>query len=222
MVYAKQNVLAFLDDRKFRTRRIIKQQPKWIEESQWWIIEFPKGKFQHLDFCRRDIEDIKKLLIEHYAKYQVGDDCYVAEGYKIFDIKARRASGMYLADKSPIDKNLLKAEWKKWRKREYPHRPTPGRFMYKSLARITYPLTGIGVERVKDISPEDAILEGILVRNTGTETYPQFEYCGFDDFWTKKPVEAFHREWVCIHGQEFLERNDWVFVYKWDEIKIGE
>jgi hypothetical protein len=229
LVLTKENVLATMEGRKTMTRRIIK--PLKLHEDygepnmdKAWI----DHSYDRLGSCCLKVPygTVDKTTWRHWPKHNVGDEVYVAEGYQI----TRRLSDhhranlyevKYMTDNQIVPIQLTLTEAVKLRNRKYPYRPTSGRFFYKSLARTFGKITEVKAERIKEISPEDAIDEGILVRNSGTEQFPQFEYCGFDDFWTTNPVEAFLREWVCIHSQESLERNDPVFAYRWDLINAN-
>jgi len=69
---------------------------------------------------------------------------------------------LYLSDKRKFPfRKITKAEWDKWENRKSQFGKTPGRFMYKSLARIWLEITGVRVERVQEITQSDCISEGI-------------------------------------------------------------
>lgn len=203
---------------KGQTRRIIKQQPQWIEEAQWWIIGFPKGKFHHLDFCRRNIEDIKKLWLEHYPHYKVGDTLWVREGYRIPNMDLDREQALmvyYRADRTYKSVAITEAEMKLFKGRKYPFRMTPGRFMYKSLARIFLEVTKIRVERLKEITWEDIIAEGCdVAKPTGDPAVDDFT-AGVETF------DTFRYLWNSIHGEGAWDRNEWLFVYDFKRISNG-
>ena len=133
MVLTKENVLATIEGRKKMTRRIIKGI--------------------HLDY-------IENTDIRHWAPFQVGDRAYVKEGYQITGHKATYVRGNYLADNTEFRTYLSAEEYELFCNRKFPYRKTPGRFMYKSLARIFLPIVEVGVERVQDISESDAEAEG--------------------------------------------------------------
>lgn len=95
---------------------------------------------------------------------QVGDRLCLQEPYQIEEgslAKCYIVEGSYLDDKKPFEKMLTPAEWKLWRNRKFPLRGTSGRFMYESLARHFFEVTGVKAEQVQDISLEDITAEGV-------------------------------------------------------------
>ena len=202
MVLTKENVIATMEGRKNMSRRIINdsclQSIKFDEISP--VMNTPphqhdNGKWYYE--LQSKVDDTDHFEIK--PRYQIGDEVYVAEGYQMEIEGWRGIEGKYLADGEKFCVRLNMKEYKLWLNRKYPCRPTPGRFMYKSLARTLRTITGVGVERVQDISEEDAKAEGI------PEAYGIL-----------KPRAGFKRLWNSIHGPGAWERNDWVFVYKWE------
>lgn len=209
MVYTKQNVLAFLDDRKFNSRRLgglkeINAEPDNWEKLVHYIKQTGLYEFNH---------KIEQAVVEVKPKYQVGDECYVAEGYQIKTHHCNSIYGKYLADNKEFVVNVTDRERSLIEARKKPFRKTSGRFMYKSLARITYKITEAGAEWLPDITPKDCTAEGIILIGDELVFNNQKQK---DNLRIKK----FYRLWKSIHGADSWNR--WVWVYKWDEIKIGE
>lgn len=207
MSYTKPNVLALLDDRKFNTRRIIKPQPS-ICPNEYRPTNHPNS---FLSLKNKEGGIISGVMttkeFAQHAPYQVGDEIGVAEGYQItgHDILFSghtRVCGKYLCDDAHFSIELTLHERELWIARKYPYRPTPGRFMYNSLIRIKYTLTGVGVERLQDISGADAVAEGLRFK---------------DNEWAR---DNFIKLWNTIHGNGAWDLNLYVWVYKWDEIRI--
>lgn len=212
MVYTKQNVLAFLDKRKFQTRRIINPQPigKVTRIERRGTINNFHAIYGRQVGCGKGRE--------WKPRFEVGDEVYVAEGYQIVDTDMHnpaipKIEGVYLADNNCFSVEFTDHEWDLWCKRNYPYRSTSGRFMYKSLARIFYTITEVRVERLQDISPKDCIAESITL--IGDELV-------FNNRKQKDSlrITKFYRLWKSIHGNDSW--NKWVFVYVWDEIRIEE
>ncbi len=123
----------------------------------------------------------------------------------------------YLSDGKRECCNLTESEWDKWQARKYPNRKTPGRFMYKSLARIWLEVVKVWVERVQEIGEEDAIAEGVIPQKTIYIPHP-LQRKSKPRFWTGT-TECSHREsfqilWDRINAKRGYpwEANDWVFV----------
>lgn len=87
-------------------------------------------------------------------------------------------------------------------------------FMRRYDSRLTLSLTDVRVQRLQEISEEDALADG------GWE----YRNCPFH----KAPIKSFQQLWESINGSESWARNDWVwpltykaFAKNVDEI-IGE
>jgi len=139
LVLTKVNVLATMEGRKTKSRRIINPQPEVFDRAGF--PDFP---------CLN-------------PRYKVGDEAYIAEGYQITGrvSKPFRVNGIYLADGAKFDVELTLREWHLWLNRKFPYRPTSGRFMYKSLARTFMRITEVKVELLHAITLADIRAEGI-------------------------------------------------------------
>lgn len=78
-------------------------------------------------------------------------------------------------------------------------------------SRLTLTVTDVRVERVQDISEEDARAEGIRDWST-LGTSPGFGRLGWDkaSAWWGTYREAFKALWNIIYGPDAWDRNDWV------------
>ncbi len=221
MVLTKENLIAAMEGRKTQTKRIIKPQPP----KQWNMCDPIKNdNGDILTFCFYDSSDKNDYGYKD-AKFQVGDRAYLAEGYQVdyqSGVCTRTIRGKYLVDSSKFSCDLNGHEWDLWKARKFPYRPTPGRFMYKSLARTFMTITEVRVERLQDISEEDCEAEGIfnesglhLSRCSYTMFHPD-QPCDCGD---STPQEEFAKLWDSIHGDGAWDLNPWVFVYKWGEVE---
>lgn len=79
--------------------------------------------------------------------------------------------------------------------------PTPGRRLemgcYREASRLTLEVTGVKVERLQDISEEDAVREGVYCFRNSEE----------DD---RSPREIFADLWRHLHGPESWDQNPFV------------
>lgn len=148
--YATGKVLTSLDNQPgafMEFRNVLQDDPRYTGSPASYLVECPYGK--------------------------PGNVLYVKEGYKIDKhscaitedgpTSKNRIHGHYTADNAAFDVALTPHEWEKFKARKYPYRKTPGRFMYKSLSRMELHITDIRVERIQDITPEDAQKEGVTV-----------------------------------------------------------
>ena len=123
------------------------------------------------------------------------------------------------------------AEFRKGRHHKDPGTPAwhkrLARFMPKDLCRTFLQITDIRVERLKDISEEDAISEGIQ--------YVVSDLCrGYNDYAALKnnkkliaavldsPRQSFRSLWESINGSESWNLNPWVWCVSFDKIDKQE
>lgn len=174
ILYTSEMVLAILADRKTKTRRVMKPQPQpfaCAAPGEFWYIPFagwPDGRMGR--------GEMPTLLRPHCPYGVPGDRLWVQEGYQLsgftpdeLRVAVRGDEGLpitchYLADNTTRPVNLTPAEARKLARRVDPYRPQPGRFMYRSCARILLEIEGVGVERVQDIGEMEAQAEGCDVR----------------------------------------------------------
>jgi len=181
ILFSPEMVRAILAGLKTETRRIVSPAPG----------DHPNDEGYESDILAR-------------CPYQLGDRLFVREGYQIESVKPRLRV-KYLADNAIKWGRLTLPEWEKLKARKYPYRPTAGRFMYKSLARIWLEITEVGIERIQDITEAAAIAEGMGWRSPGESGQRDtFEYV-----WNKLNSGR-------GHGWDF---NPWVWVIKFKRIE---
>ena len=94
----------------------------------------------------------------------------------------------------------------------------PSIHMPKDAARIWLRITNIRVERLKNITHEDALAEGIL--DFGDGTYKNyFKNKGLrtqDGVECILPIASFQSLWCSINGNESWEANPWVWVIEYE------
>jgi len=171
--YFQPMILAKLAGRKTQTRRIINPQPPENSLLLETAMAPGSGPLYNQWGWRHPDDSI------HQFKCPFGkvDDILLSrEGYQIDDEGMNRAVvGRYLADNKRFMKVLTEKEFRRWEERKYPHRATSGRFMYKSLIRFRDVITDVRVQRLQDISEEDARAEGtgMCVWHTGHGKLPE-------------------------------------------------
>jgi len=92
------------------------------------------------------------------------------------------------------------------------NRWTPSIHVPKIYSRIWERITDIRVERLQDISEEDAIAEGIIRISTiiDTEWYANY---GNEDIGTSlHPIESYRTLWESINGEGSWIVNPWVWA----------
>jgi len=128
--------------------------------------------------------------------------CYGKDTHAImFDPEPIPGDILYKADFPELDKEIVK-----WR---------PSIHMPKEAARLFLRVKNVRVERVQDITEEDAKAEGVI----------PFPYDPEGDCWNDgKYKTAFEYLWNTLHGwnPNAWGRNDWVWVIEFERIQESE
>ncbi len=199
-------VRAIFDKRKTMTRRVLNPQPEFPMKfstlyPEWAIFRNPSGKMR---------QDVK-------IQYQVGDMLWVKEAWRTWSFNDKkpprkledksRLSILYEATPNQLTKNgPLISECGKYRH---------NRFMPKWASRLTLEVTGVKVERLQNISEQDAIAEGVIIRSAKDipegKFYQDFIIPDFKDLWDS--INATRKG-----GIHAWDKNDWVAAYTFDPI----
>lgn len=102
----------------------------------------------------------------------------------------------------------------------------PSIHMPKDAARIWLKITDIRVERLQDITEQDAIAEGIEELTPWPEApdkrrfklYPSKNYPVGDHEATFEPVNSFFTLWISINGDDSVRANPWVWVVVFEKV----
>jgi hypothetical protein len=192
ILFSSTMVQAIIAGRKTMTRRIVKPQP--IDNTE------VDGNFfhgNHKGYVKVDGHpNWQKQFAHEFANWKVGDILWVREAFS--PVKANNFNGgkstLFKAD---VAEN--KFDGYKWK---------PSIHMPKEAARIWLEVTEVRVERLHDITEEDAIAEGVEKLNNWWKDYTsdqdaydmQTAMCSFDSLWKK------------INGEESWNENPWVWV----------
>ena len=144
---------------------------------------------------------------------QPGDKLWVRETW----CKSAREWFFYKAGCSDIKLELLKEEGFKWK---------PSIHMPKAAARIWIMITDVRVERLQDISEEDAKAEGVE-KWIQMSSYRYKDYTGnVVGFWEninpvgcKAAIASFNSLWIKINGMDSFKSNPWVWVIEFKRIE---
>src|SRR6185312_9171789 len=217
ILFSTEMVIAILERRKKQTRRVIKPQPEMSVMGRPVFEAFKIFNGSQADPSSMTYKGCRytpwpQSFIDICCPYgQVGDVLWVQETFKpsVF-AGAPVGEFEYMADhvKWPdsIGEKYVKGsgleKGEHWR---------PSIHMPKSACRIFLQITDIRVERLQDISEEDAIAEGIK-QNGEQDRDEWFHYMrGFDDFPAFSPQESYFSLWEKINGKESLNSNPWVW-----------
>ena len=207
IIFNGEMVRAILDRRKTQTRRVIKNQPfdrSWSRHDHH--IEIVSGRADEGD----EIDGLHAYTKSSGGVWsakcpfgQVGDRLWVRES---FGFSIRSVGG------SPHEQLVFKAS-KPDAVRYYdcngvpsPMKWSPSSQMPRKYSRITLEITDIRVERLQDISEEDAKAEGAPT-----------ECCVIGD----KHFLGFRRLWKSIYGQDSWQSNPFVWVVEFKRVEAA-
>src|SRR6185312_1413488 len=138
ILFSAEMVRAILSGSKSQTRRVINRV-----NGIGPVTEFQRSDTPGYDFIMRDREmrwnDLRAAdAVKRSPKGQRGDRLWVQESYRIEGAGTSGNRCRYLADDTTrLTEDLWDADsMEKWSKRQFPFRPSPGRFMYRCLSRI--------------------------------------------------------------------------------------
>jgi len=208
ILFSTPMVQALLEGRKTMTRRIFKDHPRLatdvskIDLKQW-------------------LQDYPDLIMSYSPYGQPGDKLWVREAFTVLApehcIGGWASRFIYKADATQESEEIMKYYILEY---GYPYNYKPSIHMPKAAARIWLEITNIRVERLQDISFEDAIAEGIEI-----VTPDQFGFC-YKNYEKLKlipvncryPQTSFFSLWNKINGHESFLINPWVWVIEFKRI----
>lgn len=185
ILFSDEMVRAILDGRKTQTRRIVKPQPSSYTER----ILYEDGLFHPCDFPSQNGIAVPCEAAIKCPYGKVSDRLWVREAWANFarEYKANKAAVCYRASWPELSE--------KWK---------PSIHMRRAHSRINLEITNIRVQRVQDITEEDAEKEGAILRNCGHDYIQKIKSyrTGFVYLWQSIHEEP-DRRW---------ESNPWVWV----------
>ena len=180
ILFSTPMVQAILEGRKTQTRRIIKPQPNSHDDDNFPWL----------------IEEGCVFIPIKCPYGHPGDLLWVKETFALSSTRWRyKADGDWTFEEKEMGED---AKWKS------------SRFMPKAAARILLQVEEIRVQRLIDITEEDAIAEGIepviLHEIKSWKRYDGYEIV------TSDPVVSFWSLWASINGEESWHSNPWLWV----------
>ncbi|MES0345712.1 hypothetical protein KDV22_09985 [Citrobacter koseri] len=228
LIFNSEMVRAILDGRKTQTRRIMAIQPEHSELGLRRVIDSKNGRDNGKYFwSQSDACGLKARSKVFGCPYgDVGDRIWVRETFQgplvsdeLFEEYRAHpekfetpqyceyaANGGAKPEYCDLDDNLRHG----WR---------PSIHMPRWASRLTLEITSVRVERLNDISEEDARAEGII--DGGCLNCGEPEPCGCVN---QQPdaTDAFAYLWQSIYGQENWDANPWVWVIEFRRIDGGD
>jgi hypothetical protein len=185
-------VRAILDGRKTQTRRLIPE--KIIRAYDHWVSPL---MLESISSTRLH----EKAYFIKRCKYSLGDVLWVRETWRPKQHSMPTGWKYEYRATAEEDGTPLDGPWK------------PSIFMPKDACRLFLKLENIRVQKLHDISKEDAIAEGVeCVRQLGRTFYKL--YYGNKKFdYDECPIVSYYSLWDKINGEGSYIENPWVYVY---------
>lgn len=229
ILYSTPMVKSLLLDLKTMTRRIINPQP--VIDTDSGYVYFNKHKYAF------DIHNWKEECLIACPYGQIGNVLWVRETHyrkgiwikNGFTKKGNQKWKFVASDNVILYENSQPTLFEKSRNKKYPGKEMwykrLARFMPRSAARIFLEIKNIKVEKLNDISREDAIAEGIgrwteeRLRSKPTHYQVYYQENPRDpDFYSSNPIDSYESLWQSLHGKDAWKENPWVWAVDFKKI----
>ena len=198
IIFSAPMVRALLDGRKTQTRRVLKRQPKVLKNGIWYR---PYPVLRPLQWSYLHGDKVAGFVDVSYAP---GDRLYVREQCATWGRGPEREPVefpvAYAADDTEWDDIKHDARNSKtgdeWKIRPSIHMP-------RWASRLTLTVTDVRVQRLQEISQDDAKAEGIASSRGGW-------WSGADGQAGDTPRAAFALLWNSLHGPGAWAENPWI------------
>lgn len=210
ILFSTPMVQAILAGNKTQTRRIVKPQPIVCDDARgghYW----PSNAVQSMVHVEKELQDydgIWRGLIDDCNPFGgVGDQLWVRETFRLYDSDEcphadfpcgcpRNGTPLYKASHDCGD-------GEKWK---------PSIHMPRKAARLFLEIINIRIERLNDITLEDAKAEGF-----DYSTHPSAIEMGY----SIGAKTNFRITWEQVYGQNEWNKNPWVWVVEFKVIQGG-
>lgn len=217
ILFSGPMVRAILSGTKTQTRRAVKPQPVPVQPQGAGILSalYRQGDYQWPDkvvgcstiSCKPNGPD--GWAHEHSPYGKTGDRLWVRETWQHSNHPLgpydESCSVFYRADylddpHGPDGERSPEGKYRTWR---------PSIHMPRAACRIVLEITAVRVERLQDISTEDAIAEGTRGGHGSIPGYP----------YNATPQEHFQHVWESINGPGSWAVNPWVWVIEFRRVR---
>lgn len=202
ILFSGEMVRAILEGRKSQTRRVIKPQPVPNADGSYDMETKPRSGYSN--------ENSLRNFLDLYCPYgDPGDRLWVRETWAVHpSLNSRKPSEIpknrvvyFRADPAVNETHYM------WR---------PSIFMPRWMSRITLEIVKVRVERLQEISEEDAIAEGISDANLDDDTQLAKEHLLRGSL----TIDRYARLWCQINGDTGYALNPWVWVIEFKKISL--
>lgn len=211
ILFSGPMVRALLAGTKTQTRRIVREQPTQRDDGLWDHHGYEAG------IIAADAAHLGQWMAD-FQRIQVGDRLYVREAWSGLYVFRDTPPAQRESIMTPFGPHLREDVWF-WADGnpeggDY-ERPRPAMHMPRWASRLTLTVTDVRVERLMDISAEDAIAEGVV--DTGRRDgapYSHFTVPGVPGIVIEhEPEPVYAQLWEMINGEGSWKANPWVAAY---------
>lgn len=226
ILFSAPMVRAILEGRKTQTRRLVKRElkhPGWTDYHLFGPSNNNPDATYKIIECGPDYPDDSDDQVKCPYADRPGDRLWVRETWQHsnfpFGPYDQDANVFYRADyfndpHGPDGEKSPEGKYRHW---------NPSIHMPRSASRINLQITGVRVERLQDISYEDAVAEGMYDPTTAApfphqsgETVAQYaRRTGF-------PQRSYRTLWEELNGSGSWDVNPWVWVIEFQPIEVKQ
>ncbi len=216
ILFSGPMVRAFLEDRKTNTRRVI-QYPR--HTGAFVLMETSAGSWwPYVSMDGESTDDGTGCETPMNCPYgKPGDRLWVKETYFSWRCKTYTSQGMtegpeqcvYAADGGTL---LNGAKWR------------PSIFMFRRFSRITLEITNVRVQRLQEITEEDAQAEGALFHDGGGIGHSGWRHDINHGFVYANARTSFAKLWDSLNAKRGFgwDKNPWLWALTLRRVKEGE
>lgn len=223
ILFSAPMIRAILDGRKTQFRRVVKPQP--FVKGAWGLTWEPKSPVFGPSYSERNVNwnPITNAFADFYRDRggspfgQPGDRLWVREAHAFYGLNYLDLGVWHPIDRDvcchfreacPVD---LESRIDRWR---------PSIHMPRWASRITLEITSVRVERLQEISEEDAKKEGIESEGGDPKMWksynPKLGWLSVDD-----PAMSYRTLWESINGPGSWDANPWVWVIEFKRLEVA-
>jgi hypothetical protein len=215
-------VRALLDGSKTQTRRIVKKAHDNVAKDTAWAV-CPAAESGWIAWFGEQRTDIATFTKKAYAH---GFPCPYGQPGDRLRVKENAWMWCEIKQDGLTKTGKIKIRYEPMRKApihyhaDHPHKPLTtivspdgkwgwrmkvGRFLPSWASRITLEIVNVRVERLQDISADDAKAEGVYPTKTGLYAAGQF-------------IDEYRLLWESINGSGSWDANPWVWVIEFKRV----
>ena len=220
ILFNAEMVQAILSGRKTQTRRIMKVQPSEhfhpqtihgaMDFTAHWYTPGVIDKDGYLQPARKDVFGVADEDEGYTCPLgAVGDQLWVRECFRVHSLATDVATLVYRAsERHSWTEQTRRVPVSDCNKPLSPEKWTPSLHMPRWASRINLLITGVRVERLQDISEQDARAEGCAYGKGNGEI----------DL-AVRPENHFPTLWASIYGADGWQANPWVWVIEFERME---